>query len=230
METIITFFGQTELQAVLSALFVQAIIGTFVWLVQRRPRIIYTQTNNKHFLVPHQQPEEARLPLEHEVEDRSHAQNRHESNTTNARSPTVRQDTDQPPQSGIISVYVADYTIMNVGRLAAKNVEVVFNYAPGHYDRYPHLPVRERTLQDGRYILTIDMLNPKEQISISLLNVYTELPDLTLVRCEGYGANAVRSVPMRIYPWWLNLGMVALIFVGLFSLLYFASLYFISLL
>ncbi len=220
MDTFFEIFGKTQGQAIAVALFVQITMLTISRLLQQRPKITFTKSDDRHYLVRPQQQPQPQLPL-----DRT-------ENVSDDQQLNVEPAPDskgEQRQINNVSVYVADYTVTNTGRLAAKNVEIVFNYPPGHYDRFPHLPIREATLQDGRYVLTVGMLNPRESLNIGLLNVGTPLPALTLVRCEGYGAKEIATIPMRIWPKWFNVSAAVAMLFGVFSFLYLIALAAISL-
>lgn len=227
MEPIASLFGQPQAQAVVTALVIQAIIWLLTWLFQRRPRITYSRTSFRHLNLPQPPPMQQPLPVEAEIE--------HQPNEQQAPEESGRQTSPVEQREGalrnfaLLQVQVAEYSIINQGRLPAKNLEVVFNYRPQHYDRHPHLPIKEAQLQDNRFVLTIGMLNPKERLAITTLDVGRPLPDLTLVRCEGHGAKEVRTVPQRVWPRWLNWMSMALLLIGVFSVLYLVSLLLISL-
>lgn len=220
MDTFFEIFGKTQGQAVAVALFVQITMLTISRFIQQRPKIIFTKSDDRHYLVRPQLQPQPQLPL-----DRTDSSS--ESQEVDAKAdPDAKAE---QRQINNVSVYVANYTVTNAGRLAAKNVEIVFNYPPGHYDRFPHLPIREATLQDGRYVLTVGMLNPRESLNIGLLNVGAPLPALTLVRCEGYGAKEIATLPMRIWPKWFNVCAAVAMLFGVFSFLYLIALAAISL-
>lgn|GEM_PF-6633593 len=216
------FFSQIQVQAVVTALIIQCILSIIAWLFQRRPRLVYTQTHDKLFLVPQRVPD---------PQEGSGSNANDQAEATDEPGPQDRDVTVQPaqvPAVRALSVFVADYDIRNEGRLAAKGVEITFNYAPMHYDRFPHINVDEKIMRDGRFALKIETLNPGEQISVSLLNTGDQLPELTLVRCEGYGARKVTSMPARVFPLWFSVIALISAFFGVFSFLYFVSLFTIS--
>lgn len=231
-DSITSFFGEVQAQAVVTALVIQ-MLGWFIgWLFQRRPRITYTQTVNMNYLVPVTGPEQLQTSSALEITNHSAASDwdSHQAVAAPEPKPQVQQEPGVSQQPHLLSVKVTDYSITNRGRMAAKNVEVIFNFRPQHYERFPPLPITEQTLPDGRFMLTIGMLNPKEFVSIGLLSADGLLPNLTLVRCEGYGAKQIKSIPMRLYPMWFNVSAAVAMLFGVFSFLYFVSLFVISLL
>lgn len=131
------------------------------------------------------------------------------------------------PNGQLLSTYVRNITVANQGRKVAENVEVVLNFEPQHLEHFPHLPITETKNKDGRHVVTIARLNPKEFVNFSMLSANGELPLVTYVRCSGYSAKQVNIAPQRVAPKWFIAVALLLILIGFITTIYFVALFFV---
>jgi hypothetical protein len=123
-----------------------------------------------------------------------------------------------PAQSGVMSLPPHDTyrsrTIWSVnnGTAIAEDVEIAFNWPPQHLEWYPHLPTTVTRQPDGRYILTISRLNPREGVNFALLSLNQDHPSLLHVRCKGFAGKQIPFRSQQVFPMWIN-GMVLILMV-----------------
>jgi hypothetical protein len=116
--------------------------------------------------------------------------------------------------------HTASVVIYNVGRKAATNVELVFNFVPMCINFWPLRSKTEKTAGDGRHSIIFDSLAPGEFIGFELLSVNLDLPGLVNVRCDQGVANEVKLRQYQARPAWFMKLMRALIFVGMGTVAY----------
>lgn len=128
-----------------------------------------------------------------------------------------------PPADGAqpIQVHSGQVMIQNLGRLPAKNVEVVAGQGvpPAGYNVVPPIDHSTGQTEQGLWIVRIPYIAPKEVITLQILNG----PRIDSVRCEGGAAKFVPVIHQRIYPAWFNALVVTLMIVGIFSTAYWLS-------
>lgn len=128
-----------------------------------------------------------------------------------------------PPQTGVQAlppheVYRSrTLWLVNSGTAIAEEVEVAFNWQPQHMEWYPHIPTTVTRQPDGRHILTISRLNPKEGVTFSLLSLNQEHPNLLHVRCKGFGGKPLAFRSQQIFPLWVNVLVATLMFLGAYT-------------
>lgn len=124
------------------------------------------------------------------------------------------------PQAATNSFRTLNTWFVNGGNAVAEDVEIVFNWKPAHMERFPHLPIKEETTFDNRYVVTIPRLNPKEGVSFSLLSLNQELPAITTVRCKGHAARRIQFVPQQQLPRWAQALIMVIMLLGIFAAVY----------
>jgi hypothetical protein len=143
-----------------------------------------------------------------------------------ARSKTVWGVADRnhflvPQTDGrILSIYTATVLVKNVGRKPAENVQVTFNYAPEHFEVFPHLHYSKSVRQDGRLIFSFPKVHAKELLRIPLLNAGLELPAITDVRSDTGQATRLEFYSERVLPAWFRSCVLVVFLAGLSSVLY----------
>jgi hypothetical protein len=125
-----------------------------------------------------------------------------------------------PPQKKNHAIRAASVFVQNSGRMAAQGVEIVFNWRPQHFNVWPQREYVEILNPDGRFIVKLSGLGPKEFLGIDVLTINAELPDLIQVR-SGHGAGTrIQMHPQQIHPRWKLLLAACLMFVGFVALLW----------
>lgn len=109
-------------------------------------------------------------------------------------------DADRPTESD--HVYTRSVIIWNDGSTAATNVEIVFDSAPQCLNAWPGRVYETKPAPDGRHVLTLGSLAPKEQFGCELLSILTSLPNVITVRCNEGVAEPVRTYPQGVTPPW----------------------------
>jgi hypothetical protein len=125
-----------------------------------------------------------------------------------------------PPAKKLVNVHTATLFFQNLGREAATEIEIVFNWKPPIFQIWPTRQYITATNPDGRFIIKFPNLAPKESLGIDLLSVRNELP--ALIQCRSLQGNAkkIETTPQQVHPAW-KLWMVAfLMFMGLVSSIY----------
>lgn len=121
------------------------------------------------------------------------------------------------------TIFTREIFLKNVGRTVAEEIEFALNYRPLHLSIYPHVPYQIITNPEGRVIVTFDKLNPNEFVFINLLNTRHELPNVTGVRFKGGVGRQIEMVPQVVYPKWVAVFVLIIMFIGVVTLLYFIT-------
>jgi len=84
------------------------------------------------------------------------------------------------PQAAVISSHALQ--IANVGREAAKTVEIIHEQQPQHFKVVQGFNFTAATNQAGQHVITIDSLAPRDWVMIQMLSVGTAPPNLLSIR------------------------------------------------
>ena len=103
-----------------------------------------------------------------------------------------------------IVVHTAHYFLQNVGRLPAKQVELVLNFSCDEISIWPQRQYSVSKNNEGRQIVAIDFIASKEAVDVFLLNIGNDLPALMNVKCPDAEGKPVpisynRSMPKIVY-------------------------------
>lgn len=183
-----------------------------------KPKLRWGLTSDTVFLVPLTPEPQPALPAG------AAAAPADEAETPPPRAQVPDQPAATQPTGGIQALpphaaYRArNLWLVNTGSAAAEDVELAFNWPPQHMEWYPHLPTTVTRQPDGRHILTISRLNPKEGVNFSLLSLNQEHPGLMHVRCKGHGAKRIEFRRQQIFPLWLNLLVGGLMLLGVYTI------------
>lgn len=134
-------------------------------------------------------------------------------------TPPATEEEPEPAQR-TNAFYVRNLWLWNGGRALAEDVELLFNWKPQHVERYPQLKAGETFFEDGRYLLTLERVNPREGVNFSMLSLNVELPEAIHVRAKGFPARQVTFMNQRRFPAWLNFFIAAIMLLGVFAAVY----------
>jgi hypothetical protein len=115
---------------------------------------------------------------------------------------------------------IASFSVSNVGRAAAKGVEIVFNWKPAYINFWPLRAYQETVHPDGRYSIHLETLSPKEVFGIELLAINVELPEMVNVRSEQIISKEKILLPQIVSPKWLMSILWTLLTLGLMAAVY----------
>lgn len=118
------------------------------------------------------------------------------------------------------AIVTANYTISNVGRATAKEIEVSFNWQPEHYEVYPHIEYTTLVREDGRFIIKIPRISASQSVSVAIINAGNESPNLTHLGIDEGSVKEIALFPQRIFPKPLAYSATALMLVGIMTCLY----------
>ena len=118
-------------------------------------------------------------------------------------------------------VRTRDVWVQNFGRAPIREIELVFNWAPNHFEIWPQRDFRQHTNPDGRLIVKFESLGRREFFVTSLFGVGGELPAVINVRSSEGVATEVKTHVERNWPLWFLRAMLALLVIGVFSIVYF---------
>ena len=131
-----------------------------------------------------------------------------------------RLNPDGSVASATQTARIASISVSNVGRAAAKGVEIVFNWKPAYINFWPLRAYEETIHPDGRYSIHLESLSPKEVFGIELLSINNELPDLVNVRSEQIISKEKILIPQIVSPMWLMSVLWTLLTLGLMAAVY----------
>jgi hypothetical protein len=136
---------------------------------------------------------------------------------THGFSHTIRPQQQTTPPSPNIIVNTQTFTFRNSGRGVARDLEIVFDWKPLQYELWPQRSYREEHNPDGRLVLKVESLNPREFFAVEVIDT-KNLPSLLSVRCLDGQSRAVDMVPTRIFPMWFNIGAAFLLLLGVYQI------------
>lgn len=112
----------------------------------------------------------------------------------------------------------------NSGLQAAKNVEYTFNWKPPIYTVFPGRAFGAEETEMGRWSLKLDSLGPGEVFGIEIMSINQDLPLISAMRSDDVPGKLINMVPQRQMPSWFNGAALALLCLGLITLLYLMAL------
>lgn len=117
-------------------------------------------------------------------------------------------------------VYTSEIWVKNLGRAQAKQVEIVLNFRPTHFEVWTPRKCTEELLAEGHLTLTFETLGPHDEFEISMLNIEGETPRIIEVRHEAGLASQVEMQTTPKPSAFLIIGFVTLFLVGFAVILY----------
>lgn len=119
------------------------------------------------------------------------------------------------------TVWTHAFTIQNIGRKVASEIEIVHRAKPELFKLNPSLDFTEHITPDGQHVIRIASLAPKEWFSIEFLSLH-EIPALLYIRTKDGHAEGIPIQFQRIYPPWYLTILKGFVLIGLgFSLYWF---------
>ncbi len=125
-----------------------------------------------------------------------------------------------PQTTQPVLVHTRTIWVQNVGRATVEDIEIIFNYRPHHFEIWPQRQFRETTNPAGNLLISVNGLNPREWITITMLNVGVQLPLVTNVRWKGGVAREAPMAPQEILPRWARGSLGGLVLSGVVFWLY----------
>lgn len=104
-------------------------------------------------------------------------------------------------------------TVQNTGRKMAENVEVVLTNQPDHFQVSPPLDYEEDTTADGKFVIRLPTLGPKEFTTIQALS-YVQPFTLLNVRSSAGAAEQIDFQIQRVFPTWVRALLALFLWVG----------------
>ena len=127
---------------------------------------------------------------------------------------------DEETKTAVKLVEVTSLNFRNSGRAPASDVEIVLNYKPHHINFFPQRTHEVRISPDGRYILAMPSLAPKEILLMDLLCVGGENPIIVNFRCKEQVAKQIETISQIKYPKYVNYIAATLMFLGVAAAIY----------
>ena len=118
------------------------------------------------------------------------------------------------------NVHTISYLIQNSSNETATKVELIFNWKPQYFNIWSPREHSTKLLDDGRYMLSIESLSPKETFQCELLNVNSELPYLLTVRCNECVGRFIEMYPQPIMKNWIRRTLYTFCVLGFVSSIY----------
>ena len=105
-------------------------------------------------------------------------------------------------------------TIQNIGRAAARNVEIVFGRKPDHFQIQPSVVHQTELLDNGHFAIKIPSLGPKELVTLGIFS-YENIPEPQSLRSDDGPAQVVPILLQRAAPKFLIWTLIVLSLIGL---------------
>lgn len=134
---------------------------------------------------------------------------------TPAQGVTANQATVLPT----FNVYTASIYIGNLGRVAATEIELTFNWQPANYNIWPARPYETHTSADNRFTLKFANLAPREQFQIEFLE-NKKLPVLIGVRSKECVGKQIQMRAFKVFPRWVYAVFWGLVILGIAAIVY----------
>ena len=117
--------------------------------------------------------------------------------------------------------YTNSIWIKNSGRTTATKIQIILNYKPDHYEFSQAPQYLETENPDGRFIVTIDFLAPKEETTMEMLSSNKENPLILNVKFSNGVAKPYSMRFLQVFSNWVNYSFFALMLFGIFAIIFF---------
>jgi hypothetical protein len=117
-------------------------------------------------------------------------------------------------------VRTASVTVQNTGLIAAKGVEVTFNWKPAILNLLPARAFNEANSAFNRYSLKFDSFAPGERVTIDIMSLNAELPIITSVRSDDCVGKLITMTAQRVWPQWYLSIVTAILLLGALTFVY----------
>lgn len=135
---------------------------------------------------------------------------------THQNSFRLKSEKDERP----LYINTSEIWVKNLGRSQARQVEVVLNFRPQHYQVWTPRKCKEEVLADDRLSLTFDTLGPNDELEISMLDSFADTPNVLEVRHEAGLANE-EKMQTNIQPGRFTIVALSMVFLmGLILIFY----------
>jgi hypothetical protein len=116
-----------------------------------------------------------------------------------AQGEPPQEDTNVPAVQPVpLVVHTRDVWVQNTGRGLVRDIEIVLNYVPQHYEIWPNREFQTAENPDGRFVIKIASLGSREFFAIVMIAARAELPFVANVRSSEGIARQVRMGPQQI--------------------------------
>lgn len=134
---------------------------------------------------------------------------------------TLLVDEPQKDENGKIvyskqTVNTASLSFQNVSRFPARSVEIVFNWKPQFWNMALARGYSEEVLPDGRYVIKMADLAPKEVVDFELLSINGALPGMINFRSEDCVGEERQMHLVARYSNITNIALAAVFVLGIF--------------
>lgn len=125
------------------------------------------------------------------------------------------------PDGSNLNVFTHSIVLQNLGRKTAENIRIQHNILPA-FSIFPSVEYKQNDLPDGKKVIVIPRLVPKERIIIN----YLYFPPLiwkninTSIKYNGGFAKKVEMRPTPKYSKWFERLSVFLCLIGIVSIIY----------
>jgi len=123
--------------------------------------------------------------------------------------------------SGNFPVRTQQISVQNFGRVPLKDVEVVLNYPPQHFEIWAPRQYDTKQMPDNRLAIIIPNIAGNETLSISMLDTISELPVVVNVRSESGLGRQIDMMTVIRFPRWVYSLVYLLIIIGISTVCYF---------
>lgn len=115
-------------------------------------------------------------------------------------------------------IYTRSLIVQNMGRAAARDINVIFNFKPNHYQLWPHQNYTTSDNPEKNHIILVPSLGKGNHFRIEMVSVF-DLPIAMTVRDSGGDRKQVDLRQVQQFPSWVYRMILALMVLGIFSLI-----------
>jgi len=101
-----------------------------------------------------------------------------------------------------LNIATNSVTVQNLGRKAAENIEIIYQYKPDSYKIWPERIAEAKTNDDGTFIILLKSLGRKEYFSIESLHYQGLHPEIVNARTKEGPIKTVKFNSQRAQPQW----------------------------
>jgi len=134
----------------------------------------------------------------------------------------IGTEATSPPVASDFGVYTHALVIVNGGRAPARNVRIGHVAFLQNYHVSPKLDYSIEPVKDSGDDIVFPILRPKEQVTVSYLYFEPVTPDQihTYVKSDEGLAKNIAMLPVRRFPKWLNMLILAAMSTGIVAWIY----------
>jgi len=120
---------------------------------------------------------------------------------------------------GTMLIYTKTIFVRNLGRAAARDIEIHFAHKPEHLQIWPTFQYTVASNPEHYFMVVVSTLGPREYFSIEVIQSVRDIPLVTRLRTVDGECKQIAMAPQQIFGRWFTWTVVSLLVLGIFAVI-----------